>query len=63
MKRDIFSELAKGFDALAAERHGNVTLLSHKRNAAKYSRPSPRNHASLPCAKILAIFVQNIGEK
>ena len=28
MKRDIFSELVEGLDALAAERQGNVTLLT-----------------------------------
>ncbi len=30
MKRDIFSELVEGFDALADERQGKVTLRSHK---------------------------------
>ncbi|SDZ52193.1 DNA-binding transcriptional regulator [Pseudomonas sp. NFIX28] len=30
MKRDIFSELVEGFDALAKERQGKVTLRSHK---------------------------------
>lgn len=30
MKRDIFTELVEGFDALADERQGRVTLRSHK---------------------------------
>lgn len=30
MKRDVFAELVEGFDALAAERQGKVTLRSHK---------------------------------
>ncbi|KJK16443.1 helix-turn-helix domain-containing protein [Pseudomonas sp. NPDC087612] len=30
MKRDIFSELNEGFDALAQERQGKLTLRSHK---------------------------------
>lgn len=30
MKRDAFAELVEGFDALAAERQGKVTLRSHK---------------------------------
>lgn len=29
MKRDIFSELVEGFDALSKERKGKVTLRSH----------------------------------
>ncbi len=29
MKRNIFAELAEGFDALAAEREGKLTLRSH----------------------------------
>lgn len=30
MKRDIHIELVEGFDALAGERQGTVTLQSHK---------------------------------
>ncbi|WP_327439056.1 transcriptional regulator [Pseudomonas donghuensis] len=30
MKRDVFSELSEGFDALAQERQGKLTLRSHK---------------------------------
>lgn len=30
MKREIFSELVEGFDALANERQGKVTLRTHK---------------------------------
>jgi putative transcriptional regulator len=30
MKRDIFNELAEGFDALAEEREGKLTLRTHK---------------------------------
>ncbi|UVL61230.1 transcriptional regulator [Pseudomonas sp. B21-012] len=30
MKRDVFSELNEGFDALAQERQGKLTLRSHK---------------------------------
>ncbi len=30
MKRNIFAELVEGFDALAGERAGKVTLRSHK---------------------------------
>ena len=30
MKRDIFSELVEGFDALANERQGKVTLRTHQ---------------------------------
>lgn len=30
MKREIFSELVEGFDALAEERQGKVTLRTHK---------------------------------
>lgn len=30
MKRDIFAELVEGFEALADERQGKVTLRSHK---------------------------------
>lgn len=30
MKREIFSELVEGFDALADERKGKVTLRTHK---------------------------------
>ncbi len=37
MKRDIFSELMDGLEALAEERKGKVTL---KKNA----RPTNRNH-------------------
>jgi len=37
MKRDIFSELVDGLDALAAERQGNVTLLSHRAKRSEYS--------------------------
>ncbi|WP_459733207.1 type II toxin-antitoxin system Phd/YefM family antitoxin [Pseudomonas sp. MHK4] len=37
MKRDIFSELVEGFDALAAERQGNVTVLSNRVKRSKYS--------------------------
>jgi putative transcriptional regulator len=35
MKRDIFSELVEGFDALADEREGKVTLRSHKVQLSK----------------------------
>ena len=35
MNRDIFSELVEGFDALAAERQGNVTLLTHRVKRSK----------------------------
>ncbi|HJR30524.1 MAG TPA: type II toxin-antitoxin system prevent-host-death family antitoxin [Pseudomonas sp.] len=44
MNRDIFSELVEGFDALAAERQGNVTLLTHKvkRSKPKHGRALPR---------------------
>ena len=36
MKRNVFSELTEGFDALKAEREGKVTLRTHavKRNPA-----------------------------
>lgn len=37
MKRDVFSELIEGLDSLAAERQGNVTLLSHRVKRSKYS--------------------------
>lgn len=30
MKRDIFSELVEGFEALADEREGKITLRTHK---------------------------------
>ena len=30
MKRDIFAELVEGFDALADDRRGKVTLRTHK---------------------------------
>ncbi|CAI8765328.1 Antitoxin HigA-2 [Pseudomonas donghuensis] len=30
MKRDVFSELSEGFDALAQARQGKLTLRSHK---------------------------------
>lgn len=30
MKRDIFSEITEGFDALAEERQGKTTLRTHK---------------------------------
>lgn len=30
MKRDIFSEMVEGFDALAQERQGKITLRTHK---------------------------------
>jgi hypothetical protein len=40
MKRDIFSELVDGLDALAAERQGNVTLLTHR---VKRSKSPPRS--------------------
>lgn len=30
MKREIFSELVEGFDALADERQGKITLRTHK---------------------------------
>lgn len=30
MKRDVFTELMEGFDALADERQGKVTLRTHK---------------------------------
>lgn len=30
MKRDVFAELVEGFEALAGERAGKVTLRSHK---------------------------------
>lgn len=35
MKRDIFSELVEGFEALADERQGKVTLRSHKVQLSK----------------------------
>ncbi|MGE8191156.1 helix-turn-helix domain-containing protein [Pseudomonas sp. NPDC086278] len=35
MKRDIFSELVEGFEALAEERQGKVTLRTHKVKLAK----------------------------
>ncbi|MDT9674271.1 transcriptional regulator [Pseudomonas sp. JV414] len=35
MKRDIFSELVEGFEALADERQGKVTLRTHKVKLAK----------------------------
>jgi putative transcriptional regulator len=35
MKRDIFAELAEGFDALADERKGKVTLRAHRPGLAK----------------------------
>jgi putative transcriptional regulator len=37
MKRNVFTELAEGFDALKAERHGKVTLRTH----AVKSKPAP----------------------
>ena len=37
MKRNLFSELTEGFEALAGERAGKVTLLSHKVEA----KPAP----------------------
>lgn len=30
MKRDLFAELTEGFDALARERQGKITLKTHK---------------------------------
>lgn len=30
MKRDLFAELAEGFDALATEREGKITLKTHR---------------------------------
>lgn len=30
MKRDIFAEINEGFDALAEQRHGKLTLRTHK---------------------------------
>ena len=35
MKRDIFSELLEGIDALANERQGKITLRTHKVKLAK----------------------------
>ena len=35
MKRNVFSELTEGFDALKAEREGKITLRTH---AVKESR-------------------------
>ncbi len=35
MKRDIFAEIDEGFDALADERQGKVTLRTHKVELAK----------------------------
>ncbi|PKH23491.1 transcriptional regulator [Pseudomonas sp. 43NM1] len=35
MKREIFSELVEGFDALADERQGKITLRTHKVKLAK----------------------------
>jgi prevent-host-death family protein len=40
MNREIFSELVDGLDALAAERQGNVTLLTHRVKRSK-SPPVP----------------------
>jgi putative transcriptional regulator len=37
MKRDIFSELVEGFEALADERQGKITLRTHKVKLAKLS--------------------------
>ena len=37
MKRNVFAELAEGFDALKAEREGKVTLRSH----AVQKKPAP----------------------
>ncbi|WP_439878374.1 helix-turn-helix domain-containing protein [Pseudomonas prosekii] len=35
MKREIFSELVEGFDGLADERQGKITLRTHKVKLAK----------------------------
>ena len=37
MKRNIFAEMTEGFEALAAQRNGRVTLREHKAEA----RPAP----------------------
>lgn len=42
MKRDIFSEIAEGLDALAQEREGKVTLHTHVVQA----KPAPNIKAS-----------------
>ena len=39
-KRDIFSELVEGIDALTQERQGKITLRSHKVNSTSCP-PSP----------------------
>ncbi|MDB5995061.1 MAG: hypothetical protein JWP42_2197 [Pseudomonas sp.] len=39
MKRDIFSELNDGLEALAEERQGQLTLRSHKVKLPKLSLP------------------------
>lgn len=63
MNRDIFSELVDGLDALAAERQGNVTLLTYRVKRSK-SPPVPLEESRIFTApNILAIFVQNMGEK
>ncbi|MHC8401779.1 type II toxin-antitoxin system Phd/YefM family antitoxin [Pseudomonas sp. MDT1-17] len=49
MKRDIFLELVEGFDALAAERQGKVSLLHPKAKAAKLAsviNEEPHNFAA-----------------
>ena len=42
MKRDVFAELVEGFDALAGERAGKVTLRSHKVEQKKLSPVTAR---------------------
>lgn len=49
MKRDIFLELVEGFEALAAERQGKVSLLHPKAQAAKLAsviNEEPHNFAA-----------------
>ena len=50
MKREIFSELVEGFDALADERQGKITLRTHKAHLNKL--------APLSAAEVIAVRQQ-----
>lgn len=63
MNRDIFSELVEGLDALAAERQGNVTLLTYRVKRSK-SPPVPLEESRIFTAPpIFWLYLSRIWER
>ncbi|MFJ3378436.1 type II toxin-antitoxin system Phd/YefM family antitoxin [Pseudomonas sp. NPDC086112] len=63
MNRDIFSELVEDFDALAADRQGNVTLLPHRVKRSKLAPVPLEKSRSFTASKYSGYICPEYGRE